>query len=178
MELKNYDELVDELVDILKDFDKQLNGYQTDVYFYYDSETQTGELDTFVNVGGNSWLNDDHITIYTDEEHHEDVFTLYYQNEEEIASVLDITVDQLIEETYEWRGWDEDDYYDISDVEYWDITKYCMSRDDYMDTLQDDYEYYVDHSDEDFYYTTAEDALAKGLKDYEYYYGSRYDNEE
>lgn len=177
MELKNYDALVDELVDMLRDFDKQLNGYQTDVYLYYDPETQTGKLDTFVNVGGNSWLDDDHVTIYRDQEHFDDIFTMYYQNEQEIADVLEITVDQLIEEAYKWRGWDEDDYYDISDVEYWDIVEYCQSQNDYMEALQDDYEHYIDHNNEDFYYTTAEDALDRGLEDWEYYIGSHYDDE-
>ncbi len=166
MELKNYDELVEELIEMLKDFDKQMNKYQTDVYLYYDPETQTGELDTFVNVGGNSWLNDDHITIYRDKEHLDDIFRTYYQNEEEIASVLDITADQLIEETYEWRGWNMDDYYELSDVEYCDIIEYCKSRDDYMDLLQDFYESAIDNSDYCDYESEAQRILDDAIVEY------------
>ena len=63
--IKNREEIVDKLVDMLVQFDKDCNSYQTDVYLYYDKENQSAELDTFVNVGGNSWLNDDHYTIYS-----------------------------------------------------------------------------------------------------------------
>ena len=58
--LKNREAIVEELAEMLKKFDMQLNAYQTDVYLYYDEEKQTAELDTFINVGGRSWLNDDH----------------------------------------------------------------------------------------------------------------------
>ena len=53
--IKNREEIVDKLVDMLVQFDKDCNSYQTDVYLYYDKENQTAELDTFVNVGGNSY---------------------------------------------------------------------------------------------------------------------------
>ncbi len=35
--------------------------YQVDLYFYPD----TKEFYAFVNLGGNSWLDDNHITIYS-----------------------------------------------------------------------------------------------------------------
>ncbi len=73
MNIKNRAEVLAQLVEILKDFDKCMNEYQTDVYAYYNDATETVELDTFVNVGGNSWLNDDHITIYTDTEYDHDM---------------------------------------------------------------------------------------------------------
>ena len=60
--LRNADELRDEFIEILKQFDKDLNEYQTDVYLYVD-ENNNGEWYLFTNVGGNSWLNDDHITM-------------------------------------------------------------------------------------------------------------------
>ena len=71
IEIKNYDEIRENLADMLVQFDKDANtDYQTDVYLYYDEKEKTARLDTFVNVGGNSWLNDDHKTIYTDKEHY------------------------------------------------------------------------------------------------------------
>jgi hypothetical protein len=52
-------------------FDKELNKeYETDVYLYYDKDTQTATLDTYANVDGNSWIDDDHYIIYTDEPHY------------------------------------------------------------------------------------------------------------
>ena len=39
------------------------DDYDTDVYLYISDNDY--EVSTFTNVGGNSWLNDDHICIYT-----------------------------------------------------------------------------------------------------------------
>ena len=47
------------------------NEYQTDIYAYYDEETGKVTLEYFENVGGNSWLDDDHITVYTDGPHYD-----------------------------------------------------------------------------------------------------------
>lgn len=66
--LKNYDEVREALVETIGDLEARKNRYQTDIYLYID-ENGHGTIDTFANVGGNSWLNDDHITIYTDREH-------------------------------------------------------------------------------------------------------------
>lgn len=70
-DLSNADELRDELIIMLKEFDKSGNQYQTDVYLYVDTEMNTGSLYEFVNVGGNSWLNDDHYILYIDKPHYE-----------------------------------------------------------------------------------------------------------
>lgn len=66
--LKNYDEVRETLIETIADLETRKNRYQTDIYLYID-ENGHGTIDTFANVGGNSWLNDDHITIYTDREH-------------------------------------------------------------------------------------------------------------
>lgn len=68
-ELKNRAEIVAELAKMLREFDLELNPYDTDVYLYYDETKKTAELDTFVNPSGSSWLDDDHDTIYTDHEY-------------------------------------------------------------------------------------------------------------
>lgn len=71
MYIKNRDEIEDQLTDILMQFDKELNKeYETDVYLYYDKDTQTATLDTYANVDGNSWIDGDHYTIYTDKPHY------------------------------------------------------------------------------------------------------------
>lgn len=61
----NINDLVSELAVILRKFEIDLNPYQTDVYFYYDADAKIGRLETFINVGGHSWINDDHVTIYS-----------------------------------------------------------------------------------------------------------------
>ena len=50
MKITNREEIVEQLTEMLIQFDKDARMYQTDVYLYYDSENQTAELDTFVMV--------------------------------------------------------------------------------------------------------------------------------
>lgn len=142
--IANEDELIKELTEMLKQFDKDMNSYQTDVYLYYDETTQTATLDTFVNVGGNSWLADDHYTIYCDKEHYDD-WGDYYQDEGYIADVLDISLEQLHTETKRYHNYDDED---IADPEiepvYSEIEEYTNSRDDYSEKLLKDYYDYID----------------------------------
>ena len=51
MTIKNKNELIKKLAEMLENFDLENNGYETDVYLCYDEETQTGELDTVVPGG-------------------------------------------------------------------------------------------------------------------------------
>ena len=39
-------------------------GYEVDIYAYINDEETEVIFDEFTNVGGNSWLNDNHFTIY------------------------------------------------------------------------------------------------------------------
>lgn len=67
LRLKNHEEVYEALIEQLKEFEIDKNKYQTDVYLYV--KDGKGTIDTFTNVGGNSWLDDDHYTIYSDKEH-------------------------------------------------------------------------------------------------------------
>lgn len=73
--INNREEIVEKLAEMLVSFAKARNLYQTDVYLYYDVATCTASLGTYDNIGGNSWLDDDHYTIYIDHPH--------YNNDEE-----------------------------------------------------------------------------------------------
>ena len=89
-DLTNADELRDELISYLKYFDKEENKYQTDLYLYVDTETNTGTLYEFVNVGGNSWLNDDHYILYIDKPHYETWEDIYgFESKEEYDEFVD-----------------------------------------------------------------------------------------
>ena len=72
MTLKNYDQIIEEFMSMLARLDAERNAYQTDIYLYLDDEGN-GTLYEFLNVGGNSWLNDAHILLYEDKPHYEDV---------------------------------------------------------------------------------------------------------
>lgn len=141
-ELKNREELVEQLTEMLMDFARDCNQYQTDVYLYYDEETQTATLDTFVNVGGNSWLDDDHYTIYRDTEHHEN-WRDYYCNNGDFAWGLDMSDDEFEKEVIEYLDLDEDGKEDYQ-VQYIDAYNYVISREDYMDKLIDIYKASID----------------------------------
>lgn len=143
-ELKNREEIIEQLTEILIDFAKSLNSYQTDVYLYYDEETQTAKIDTFVNVGGNSWLNDDHYTIYRDTEHY-DSWTDYYTETGDFAWGLDIEWKDLEAETKDYLEIDEDEKEDY-EVECFEVRDYVKSRDDYRDKLISVYEEYVEET--------------------------------
>lgn len=48
----------DKIEEVMEDVHLQNFPYQVDIYLYPD-----GEVDYFENVGGNSWLNDDHKVV-------------------------------------------------------------------------------------------------------------------
>lgn len=151
MTIKNYDEVVTALAALLMQFDKDLNQYQTDVYLYYNEEEQTAELDTFVNVGGNSWLNDDHYTIYTDKEHYTDRFGDYFQTEQEFADALEMSFDDLSEAVRHYFEIEDDDELTFDDFRQYickngHLCEKCMAA--YENSLEDYSENYTHNATE------------------------------
>lgn len=143
MIIKNLDSIIEQLTEILIQFDRELNGYDTDVYLYYDKETETARLDTFVNVGGNSWLNDDHYTIYTDKQHH-DTFFDYWNNIAEFAESLEMTEDKLITLAAEYFR------YEPEEIDYCDVRKFFNYNEEYFDKLKEEYCDYLESIRGDF----------------------------
>lgn len=111
MIIKNRVEIVKQLAELLRKFDIELNPYNTDVYLYYDSEKHTADLDTFVNVSGKEWLDDDHYTIYTDRQHPDKAIDSF-DTVEEIAEAIGKTKEEIFEGTKK--------YLDLNDEEYED----------------------------------------------------------
>ena len=142
--LKNREEIVEQMTDILVDFAKSCNQYQTDVYLYYDKETQTATLDTFINVGGNSWLNDDHYTVYSDPQHNDD-WTDYYTETREFADGLDMEWNDFKQEVLDYLDLDDDEK-DEYEFEYADAYRYIQSKNEYCDKLMKVYEDYIDET--------------------------------
>ena len=133
LNIKNREEIIEQLAEMLLQFDKDENNYQTDVYLYYDEEQQTAELDTFVNIGGNSWLDDDHYTIYTDKEHYSGIWD-YYQSVEELAEYSGIPLDDLrnkIIASFELDGDEAAEY----ELDYYDVREYLRQNDKAMEKL-------------------------------------------
>ena len=57
----NYSEIKEKLIEILKEHDLNRDCCEVDVYLY--NRDNKPVLDTFLNCGGNSWLDDDHYTL-------------------------------------------------------------------------------------------------------------------
>ena len=140
MNIKNREQIIEQLTEMLMQFDKDMNEYQTDVYLYYNKENQTAELDTFINVGGNSWLDDDHYTIYTDKEHYETVWD-WFNDSTEIADVLEYpTYTEFDYDVRQALEMEEDE-----DIAWEDYIVYVKSNDDYMEKIYAAYNECIDN---------------------------------
>ena len=168
-DIENIQEIEEELIELLKQFDKDLNSYDTDVYLYYDENTNTATLDTFVNPGGNSWLDDDHYTIYTDKQRYDSVMDWYNGDLMSIADVLDTTIEELYDEYIVANELDEDEDEDaIEAINDMEVIRYVESVDKYYDIL---YNYYCDDIDDNYsnYLDMAEYILDEFNEALEYY---------
>lgn len=158
--INNYDELVDALAQRMMQADIDCNQYQTDVYLYL-KEDGTWELYDFTNVGGNSWLNDDHITVWIDKQHYNNYFD-WYTTINEIAEVLDITVDELQKTVYDYMFPEGDDWFEVGEVDYTEVRKYIQDRETeiakkwsdvlfeaFKDCVESDFREYVDRAREE-----------------------------
>ncbi len=164
--IMNRDEITEQLTELLMKFDKEWNQYQTDVYLYFDRNTNTAALDTFVNVGGRSWLDDDHYTIYCDRGHCDDMWTIYYCNNGDFAWGLDMSIEDFDKEVLDFLDLDDDEKDDY-EVEYYDRYRYVMSRDDYKEKLIAVYEDSIDEQRTE-YVKQAEEIVEEWERNYEY----------
>lgn len=156
--LKNHVEIVSKLADIFYQFDVNCNKYDTDVYLYYNADTQTAELETFENVGGCNWIDDAHVCIYRDHEHVDCDMWDWIQVKSEFADLLGMSQEELAAEVsdyYKDRDEDEDGEFD-----YYDYKMYVQSNDEYVMLISEAYEDFLnDFSAE--YNEKAEEIIEK-----------------
>ncbi len=156
---KNHDAIVDELTEMLMKFDKEFNQYNTSVYLYYNEETQEATLDEFVYVG-NSWRDDDHVTIYTDEQHYDDIYEHIDYIEDAVAEALDMNIDDIKKAVLEWLDIDDVDDVDDCDIAKWAEEKFYEKMHEYYN------EYFIDEYRAD-YLERAENIICDFEKLYE-----------
>lgn len=147
-DIKNSAALTEQLRTIVESAAIECRNYQTDVYLYINEETGAGELCEFTNVGGNSWLDDDHITIWRDREHTESPYDACTEVGD-FASVLDIPYDEMIRAAKEWYANKYD--LEVDEVEDDDID-WIVIRDmiDSTDPLREAYDaWFEDYVKED-----------------------------
>lgn len=180
LKLKNHEAVLEALIEQLKEFEADKNRYETDVYLYV--KDGNGTVDTFTNVGGNSWLDDDHFTIYTDKSHHETMLdelvdgVSYGWIIEELECVYELS--GLKEKAYEdlTADMDEDEKENISsfddlesyEVERWlnknyssEIEQYYKERfipDCCMDGISESADHVLDEFENEYSYVVINDG--------------------
>lgn len=156
LKIKNDTDIIEEFTDILMDFDKIRNQYQTDVYLYYDNDTQTARLELFENIGGNSWKDDDHYVLYRDKAHYDDDFTFYFDSVSSIAERLDLEENKLLEMVEKKM--------EIQNADYSDICTYIKSDKACMDKMEEAVCNLIDNSRTE-YFEQAENIFRDFIKE-------------
>lgn len=146
--MKNLDAVRETLAELLRTFDVDCNEYQTDIYAYYDPEEDTVEIDTFVNVGGNSWLNDDHIFVYADKPHYDSLVDMLISEESDFADAAGMSLDDYKNKVAEHLEIDVEDvnYYDLKSyaVEFYNDEIEKMAREAFEVSVVREYAYIID----------------------------------
>lgn len=152
--LKNRVEIVAQLVEILRQFDIECNGYDTLVYLKYNADTQTAELETFIDVGS---LDDDYVFIYRDSnlDHINYCVWDWIESKKEISDLLGKPEEEIAAEVKDYFDDNEDDNEDEEDENdvYLSIKKeyaetqewieYIQTNDDYVSIIIKAYDDYL-----------------------------------
>lgn len=166
VKIQNWTDLVSALADRMLQADIDCNRYQTDIYLYVH-EDGSWELEDFVNVGGNSWLDDNHITVWRDKEHLED-WTDWYQTIRDFADTLGVAEDALKQTVLDWINSNDDVItLELSDIYYSDVVEYLRSDDTAAQQLAAHLEAaYIDYLRSLYpnYLTSAEEWLHNALE--------------
>lgn len=123
--LTNREEVVDKIAEIIANHRFTAPDYQVDIYLYVDNGSN-GRVSTFVNVGGNSWLDDDHYTVHSMTQYHADELVKDYYRDggiESLAWAVELEESALVEE--------------VGSSSYGDVFDYVYEK--YNDKLKDDY---------------------------------------
>lgn len=162
-ELKNREEVVKTLAKMLREFDVEMNPFDTDVYLYYNDEEKTAELDTFVNPGGNSRLNDDHETIYRDECHFDSMYEVGFQSISDLAEAVGLSEKELFAKMADSLGFDVDD--GLDEIDYWDVVSFIKSDCNLSDKVKAAFAEWIDDQGED--YESRADNIIREWEEYE-----------
>ncbi len=92
--IENTEEVRQRLIRMLMDDASDMCRYQRDIYMYIDDDGHA-RLEWFDNVGGNSWIDDDHILLYRCRQHYESIEDSI-DGIPHLADILNMTEDELV----------------------------------------------------------------------------------
>jgi len=133
---KKLEELIDRntLDEYVREQYKESYGreYEVDIYAYINDEEEEMEVtfETFTNVGGNSWLNDDHFTIYRFKPSYQTLADEFESNKEFVEYMIDC---YNVEVPFDEFTCDD------GEIDYCDCAKYIMGnfKDEYDKAVSD-----------------------------------------
>lgn len=154
MEIINRTEIINELAEIIMQLDKERRDYCTDVYLYYNAENKTARLNLFENPGGQSWIDDDYYTIYSDTEHFNTAFDFFdmEQDVNGLSECIGVSVEEMRNAIA--SEYDLDDY----ELTYDDAKKWIEGISEYMDKISESYDLCIDNL-ADQYHETAQGII-------------------
>lgn len=133
--IKNYDEVITTLAELLKKFKIDLNGYQTDVYLNFDAKTKTATVDTyefsafpFIDIDSQNDL-----IIYSDAPHCEHVYS-FFNSFTDFAEGLELSENELFEKVKSYYNLRED-----AVICRWQIIECTYHDEDMMKKLKSAY---------------------------------------
>lgn len=168
--IKNTAEILNQLTEILLDDAATLPSYQRDVYMYVNADG-VAELSVFENVGGNSWLNDDHYTICTLPEHHETVWDNFDFIIDLAGEPTGMTEAELIEATVHYF----DDMIDADEVDLHDVLTMCRHTDDIAERVCEWYAAWSRDENEEYVPAMAAEYMRKYNETEEYAHNQAYE---
>ena len=162
MYIKNYEETVENLAEMMASLDKETHPYWTDIYLYL-SDDGIATLCEYQTVGGNSWLDDNHYAIYRNHASCDGVLDRYFLDCEasDFAEILNMPVEELLDAVAKFIELDDGETPD-----WCDIRDYLQSDSNYMAVLQAVYEDSIDKMHDEYVECAKcliDDFLAKDI---------------
>lgn len=149
--IENTEEIQQRLTEMLMEDAKEMCGYQRDIYMYID-DNGLASLEWFVNVGGNSWIDDDHILLHVCRQHYEGIEDSIYGTQM-LAEIIGMSEDELTDHA------SEDLEIGREDVDYDDCFRWAFSH--YGDQIREWYEGCIDDAAPD--YADLADEILRGF---------------
>ncbi len=159
--IENTEEIQQRLTEMLMEDAREMCRYQRDIYMYIDDNGRAS-LEWYINVCGNSWLDDDHILLHRCKEHYEGIEDSI-DGTAMLAEIINMTEAELVDRVCKDQEIDRDDL-QYADCISWALWVYEDTirawYDECIEDARTDYEDQADEILRDFCCRSTDDALA------------------